>query len=365
MDYQRDIAVIGNVDARLAELLHQAVKPGGETLLFAAFWDTYAPLRHRAADELANVMSDELAIVVAHVAVGDVPPQGALSAARVSIPGPPELDTRRAAALALRTDSLPPSAQDLLIRACGDDDETVRYHALLALHRNAEAETLRRVTERGLADLDAGVAVVAAQIAAEHGWQDLIPHIREVFERLDGKDQFAVAVSMSELVEPVRASEAMVDALLEGLRDEKTIAAACKSLARLRPKRAVMPLRKAMGSFFAHPLNRVEAAAALVAIGDEEGKLHLEKMLDGRRRDTRGYAIELVARLGLEDYRERIETVARSEDYHADTAVLALRNFGDSRAFRLLEDIARTHPNRDIRELAAETSAVDGTLDEE
>lgn len=364
MNYQDDIAIIGNVEARLAELLHQAMKPGGERLLFEAFWDTYAPLRHRAADELADIMSDELAIVVAHVATGELPPADAIDAAWLNVPGEITDEVRRTAALALRTDELPPEAQDCLLRAIHDDDESVRYHAFLALHRNAPEAMLRDVTRQGLVDLDPGVAVVACQIAAEYSWTELLAELRAVFDRLEGTDRFAVAVALSELVEPESAPEELVDVLLGGLRDEKTIAAACKALARLRPARAIAPLRKAMGSFFAHPLNKVEAAAALVALRDDEGAVYLEKMLDGRRKDTRGYAIELIARLGLEPYRERIEAIARSKDYHADTAVLALRSFGDSRAYELLRDIARTHPELDIRELAAQTSAVDGTLDE-
>lgn len=355
LNYAEDIAIIGNADARLAELLHQALRPGGERLLFDAFWDPYPPLRHRAADELADMMSDELAVLVARVAANVAP--------RASLPGEITIEVRRAAALALRTDSLPPEAQALLLRAFEDLDETLRYHALLSLHRNADTETLRRVAEAGLGDVDAGVAVVAAQMAAERGWVELVPKTLVVFERLQGTDRFAVAAALSELIEPEAAPEALIDALLDGLHNEKTLAAACQALARLRPQRAVAPLRRTLGSFLAHPLNRVEAAAALVALGDEQGTAYLERMLNGRRKDTRGYAIELIAELGIERFRSRIEAIAQSDDYHADTAVMALANFGDPRAFDLLGDIARTHPDPQIRELAAETSATDGSVE--
>lgn len=353
MNYRDDIAIIGNLDARLAELLHQALRPGGERLLFEAFWDPYAPLRHRAADELADVMSDELALLVARVAVGED---------HLELPGPVTLEVRRAAALALRTDSLPRAAQDLLLRAVNDPDETLRYHAFLALHRNADPATLRQVTQRGLADIDAGVTVVAAQTVAEYGWTELVPEVLAVFGRVSGTDQFAVAAALSELIAPEHAPAEVIDSLLDGLRNEKTIAAACQALARLRAARAVAPLKRAIGSFLAHPLNKVEAAAALVALGDQDGAAHLEKMLAGRRKDTRGYAIELIARLGLDRYRPQIEAIAQSDDYHADTAVMALANFGDARAFELLSSIARSHPDPDIRELASETSATDGSV---
>lgn len=369
MSYATEIAPIGNNEARLAELLRLSMRPGGERLLFEALWDPYPPLRHRAAEELAETMSDEVAELAAQVATG--------TALTSELPAELSVDVRRAAALALRTDSLPQQAQALLVQAAGDEDEVVRYHALLALHRNASEPVLREVTERGLADSDAGVTVVAAQIAAEHRWLDLAPELRAAFGRLEGTDQFQLAVALSEVLElplqgdgglrgqprPLYADEAMVDVLVAGLRDEKTLAAACKALARLRAKRAAVPLRKVMSSFFAHPINRVEAAAALVALGDAEGTRYLEKMLEGRRKDTRGYAIELVARLGLQQYRDRIEALAMSSDYHADTAVLALRNFGDARAFELLREIAQKHPDPDIRELASETSAADGTVD--
>ena len=123
MNYADDIAIIGNADARLAELLHQTMElpaADGERLLFEALWDPYPPLRHRAADELAAVMSDDLAYAVAQVAVG-ISPDGFTV-------GPMTVEVRRSAALALRTDALPARAHELLVQgmkaiAEGDRDE--------------------------------------------------------------------------------------------------------------------------------------------------------------------------------------------------------------------------------------------------
>ena len=356
MNYRDDIAVIGNAEARLAELLHLAMRPGGELLLFEAFWDPYPPLRHRAAEELADTMSDDLALLVARVAAGESPAE---------VAGAITIEVRRTAALALRTDRLPTEARQKLMRAFADPDDGLRYHALLALHRCADEATLRSATQTGLDDGDPGVVVVAAQLAAEYRWTDLTGRVLDVLQTLRGTDRFAVAAALSELIEPTQAPADVIDALLAGLRDEKTIAAACQSLARLGAQRAVGPLKRAMRSFLSHPLNKVEAAAALVALNDPDGAAYLERMLDGRRKDTRGYAIELVAKLGLTTYRARIEALAQSSDYHADTAVAALANFGDHRAFELLHDIARSHPDPEIRDLAAETSAADGSVGDE
>lgn len=366
MSYRDQIATIGNSEARLAELLRLATEPGGESLLVEAFWDPYPPLRHRAADTLSKSLSDPMALVVAHLATGELPEPTLLADAHATIPGPMTGEVQRTAALALRADALPDQASELLLRAFESDDAGVRYHAILALHRNADPATLHEVAEAGLNDLDDGVAVVAAQLVAEYEWDDLIGRVLDVYERLDGTDQLQIAIALSELLDPTGVPEGMVDALIDGLRNEKTVAASCKALARLKPAKAIGPLRKAMNTMrpLAHPLNKVEAAAALVALGDEDGTRFLEKMLDGRRKDTRGYAIELIVELGLEQYRDQIESIARSDDYHADTAVLALKTFGDSRAFDLLHDIARTHPDPEIRELAAETSAVDGSVGE-
>lgn len=352
MAYRDQIATIGNSDARLAELLRLGAEPGGSELLFEALWDPFPPIRHRAAEELAARLDAAMARRVAEVLTKQGQPR----------PVTPEV--RRAAALALRAESLPDDVRRALQDVMQDGDDIVRYHALLALHRSADGAELRTVTEHALRDRDPGVAVVAAQIVAERRWDDLVPELNALFERLSGKDQFQIALALSELVEPESASEQMVDVLIDGLRDEKTLASACMALGRLSARRAIAPLKRVMSSFFAqaHPLNRVEAAAALVRIGDPEGVAYLEKMLGGRRKDTRGYAIELIASLGLEQYRQRIEEIARSNDYHADTAVLALRSFGDARALELLRDIAASHPDPEIRELAAETSAVDGTL---
>lgn len=355
MNYADDIAVIGNGDARLAELLFQAAKPQQTHLLFEALWDTYPPLRHRAAEELAAVMSDELAVTVAQIAAG--------VKVDAELPAAVTLDVRRAATLALRTEQLPHRAEQLLLRACTDEDDSIRYHALLALHRNATDEVLRGATEDGLKDLDSGVAVIAAQIVAERGWRDLVPQVVELLDRLTGTDRFAVAAAITEVLDkPEDAPATLVDVLLDGLRSPKTLAAACKALARLQAKRAVAPLQRVMSSLTAHPLNKVEAAAALVALDEPEGARYLEKMLDGRRKDAQGYAIELIASLNLDQYRARVEAIARSTDYHADTAVVALAKFGDTRALELLGDIARTHPDPAIRTLAAHTAAADGTV---
>lgn len=360
MNYDADIALIGNVDARLAELLYQAAKPGNTHLLFEALWDPYPPLRLRAAEELSAVLTDETAVVVAQIAAGvEVDP----APTEVQLPAAVTLDVRRAATLALRAEQLPAPVEALLLQAFASDDDTIRYHAMLSLHRQASDDVLKRVAKEALGDLDSGVAVVAAQIVAERQWLDLVPQLTTLLDRLNGTDRFAVGVALSEvLTNPEDASPALVDLLLDGLRSPKTLAAACQALARLRARRAIAPLQRVIGSFTAHPLNKVEAAATLVALDEPDGVNYLEKMLDGRRKDTRGYAITLVARLRLDQFRPRVEAIARSTDYHADTAVIALAKFGDARALDLLGDIARTHPDLAIRELAADTAAVDGTV---
>ncbi len=348
MGYRDDIAGIGNPDARLAETLRQGAMPGGTQVLFDALWDSYAPLRHAAATALAAALE---------------PPWPARLADLLDAVDREPDEVRRAAALALANPTVAGAPCERLAEAVRSDrDDVVRYHAFLALYECASAEQLREVTGDALRDEDPGVTVVASQIATENGWKDLVPDLFDAFDRLGGKDRFQIALSLSELVDPTKVTEEMVDVLLAGLRDEKTLAAACMALGRLGAGRAVEPLRKVMSSFFAHPLNRVEAAAALVKLGDATGREYLGKMLDGRRKDTRGYALELVATLGLDEFREQVEATARGAGYHAETAVSALRKFGDARALETLREIADSHPDPEIRELAAETSAVDGTL---
>ena len=83
---------------------------------------------------------------------------------------------------------------------------------------------------------------------------------------------------------------------------------------------------------------------------------HFEKVLSGRRKDARGYALELAGKLGLDEFRAAVEAEARSDSYHADTATIALHAYGDKAAHDALKELAKTHPQDEVRKIATALS---------
>lgn len=353
-DYLDTIATIGNLDARMAELVRRAEAGGAEAaeLLLAGMADGWAPLRMRSA----NLLAERLTPAVESRLVGFLS-DGTIADRPVTWTEARELDVVRMIPLAMRTTELGQGGRDALVGLMTHRDEVVRYHAMLASFVALPGPTLRDVVGLALSDSDPAVVVVGAQIAAYHEWSEAIPKLVQRRETLRWEDRMHLTLALAEFAGELDASTlgSVVDDLLEGLDDTKTFAASAKALGTLAPPRAVEPLRKAAQRFFGHPLLKVEAAAALAKMGDEAGIEQIGETLKSRRRDTRGYALQLVGEFKADAYRDELARVARDpDDWHADTAVLALANWTDLEARQIIEEVAAEHPSQDVREAALE-----------
>jgi HEAT repeat protein len=363
------LADISNPKTRLSEFelrLREGSEPEVRRTLIEAMGDTYPPLRHQAAVAAsdraeAGELSEAFGDLLRALAVGDsttaVELMEPLGLAPDDVPAP-VATVRQAACRALRS-SPNDATRAALLKAADDDAPDVRYQALVSLHElAAKNEQFQTVVERRLEDEDPEVAVVAAQITAQRGWTKTIPVLIERWREFAGSDKLQLALSIAELSGEHDAQvdlsvmTEVVDQLIDALEDEPTIAAASQALAQLGSKRAVEALENVVTRWFAHPILKVEAAGALHQLGDAKGTVHLEKSLNSTRKDARGYALRLVGRLRISEFFDELDHVARSDDYHADTAVLALADYGGDEARAILEDVAKTHPQQDVRDLA-------------
>ncbi len=361
----RRLADIPNTETRVAEF-DLRVRRGSDDevrlTLLEAMGDTFPPLRHRAALAASERDDESLDELLRVLALGESEEAVELADAMGLDPRlvpAPQSEVRQAACLGLRGSHTEETRQTLL-EAADDDAADVRYQALVSLHDLGVAdEAIAELIDRRLQDEDPEVVVVAAQIATQRGWTDRAQAISERWQELEGSDKLQLALSLAELIGehdvklPGDQTSQLIDELIEALEDEETIAGATQGLVQLGADRAIEPLKNVLGRWFAHPILKVEVAAALHVLGDADGTVYLEKMLHGSRRDARGYTLRLIGRLRISAYFDEVAQVAQSDDYHADTAVLALADYGGEEGRAVLEDVAKDHPDEEIRELAA------------
>ncbi|MGM0559146.1 MAG: HEAT repeat domain-containing protein [Myxococcota bacterium] len=331
--------------------------------LLEGIGDVYPPLRQRAALTASDVDDDALHAVLTGLVQGERRVDPIAQAHGLTDDDVPPINgpVRQAACLALRGADDPESL-DALLEAASDEDDDVRYQALVSLHhRDAPDAQLREVVDARLEDEDTEVQIVTAQIIADRGWTEFTQRIESLWRGSSGELRRQLAFVLADLsaeadveLAPI-LREKLVDQLIDALSNEQTASAAARALASLDADQARNELRGVVNKWFGHPLHKVEAAAALVELDDQVGREYLAKALQSHRKDARGYAMRLVGKLGLDAFFDLIAAKARSTDYHADTAVLALGDFGGDRAQNILEELATSHPDDDIRELAADT----------
>ncbi len=356
---------IPHPEGRLDEILMQIEERPREKaieLLVGSLTDPYPPIRHRAGEELGLRLDSEVIQLLCAILQGDIgtleAAARALGIAREAIPDPDDPHVRQVVCLALQFSDAPASIEALSM-AASDEAADVRYQALVALHELAiEPDRLRDAVYPRLDDADPEVATVAAQMAAEAGWAEATDRIVEGWESLERGGDLSFALALAELVGEYGAEldedrlERLVDELTEALEDERTVAAASRGLVMLGAERAREPLSDLLDRWFIHPLLRLEAAGALIELGDPRGRDHLEDAIEHRRRDVRGYALRIVGRLQLDEHFERLTDTALSDDYHADTALLALGEWGGEAVEPLLKEATRRHPDDELRTLA-------------
>ncbi len=354
-------------------------------LLCLALDDPYGPIRHDVANALQREMhwsdahddptAEALTRFLEAVASGKAPAHEANAALHI----PAELvdfESMRAritACVALEASPRPDETIPVLVELLDAGAADLRYHALIALHRlGPGSSTAHDAVVEALDDPDPEIVVVATQIAVKNGWADLVDRFLAARHRLGGEDRMQVTFSLGALLEtssagpgdiPADAREDMIAECVDALGHEPYLAAAAKTLARLRATEAADDLVAVTKKWFAHPILKVEAAAALIDLGHPRGEEFIEKSLSARRKDARGYALRVVGSRRLEKYFSHLVDVATANEYHSDTATIALAEFGGEEARRILADLAASHPDPEVRNLAA--AAVENRLEQE
>lgn len=383
-DSLQTLAHIPNSRARRAELqyrLERLERAERVQLLSLAVDDPYPPLRHDVAEafqsELGRApgseapLDEEITGFLEAIAAGRMPSAEltrALDVPRELLPDD-SLRARIVACVALEASPQPQKSADVLAPLLGSEDADLRYHALIATHRLIpDSPRLHDVVAEALEDGDPEVVVVATQIAVMHGWADLIPQFLHARARLGGEDRTQITFSVGELIAnsefrpeqlPPEARGDMIAECTDALEHEPHTAAAIKTLANLDAREAAEHLVDITTGWFVHPILKVEAAAALVDLGNPRGEKYLEKALGSRRRDARGYALRVIGERRLGRFFDHLVDVATATGYHADTATLALADFGGDEARALLEELAESHSDAEVRRLAA--AALDNT----
>ncbi len=272
------------------------------------------------------------------------------------------LRARIAACVALEASPTPRRTAEVLKPLLRADDDDLRYHTLIATHHLlGDSPLLRDIVIQALDDRDAEIVVVATQIAVKYGWKEMMPHFLHARSRLLGEDRTQITFSMGALIDnseldpsdlPPEARQDMIVECVDALSHEPHTAAAIKTLGHLRAQEAAEEINGVMKAWLTHPILKVEAAAALVDLGDRRGQKYLGQTLNSRRKDARGYALRIVGERRLEQFFSELVDVARSNDYHADTAVLALADYGGADATDVLQAVSQNHPDQEVRRLA-------------
>ncbi len=364
MTAQAPLQHIANVSARRDELLFQLNQHEGDPdavdhLLIGSLADSYPPVRLRAATELAQRMTPYRAELLRQLAAEHMPDD-----APAWMPAP-SIEVARGAVTALRG-APQQETIEVIAELTRHPDADLRYQAMVTLFElEAHEATLRPIVDERLRDEDAEIAVVAAQIAAEFGWEDMLDVLVARRAQLSGDLRLQLTLAIVELLDDEHGLSAEVleelwEELASGIRHEATVAASAMALVDLaratgHASRARDLLGGLLKRWMLHPLLKVEAAAQLVRLQDGRGLDYLNQSFDSRRKDARGYAIDVAGRLGLDALFGRVARAAQDpDDYHADTAILALANYDTAEARTILEELSTQAPTEDLRHLATE-----------
>ncbi|MBN2495886.1 MAG: HEAT repeat domain-containing protein [Deltaproteobacteria bacterium] len=133
---------------------------------------------------------------------------------------------------------------------------------------------------------------------------------------------------------------------------------ALDALIDLGSSESVEALRRFLARPFLHPLEKMQAAAALSRAGDESGSDYIRRRLESRQPDERGFALELWGRLAMPDALDRLcEVLARTDDPHRLDAVRGLVHLGDRRALKALRSAAAQQDDPELAREAEQAAA--------
>ncbi len=189
-----------------------------------------------------------------------------------------------------------------------------------------------------LADLQASDPVQrghALDALAALGDARLCEQMHSLLKDQDSVVAFKAAIGLAQL-----GDDRGVDLLLSGLRSADLRSFALDALIDLGPEAARDRLKKFMGRLFLHPLERMQAAAALARAGDPAGSTYLEDRLKSKRPEERGFALELWGRLSMpEAYKKLMAVFVDESDPHRLDALRGLVHLNDSRALDVFEQV--------------------------
>jgi hypothetical protein len=337
------LSEIGNPQARLQEILwrdeHQSaaeLRP----LLLDCLRDPYPPIRAAAAKALARRMEPTLADTLRQIASDPAGDLGARRAAATALRGAPGEDTIA-----------------LLVRLTGDPDADLRYQSLTSLFAlNAPDASLAPVVLAALADPDQEICGVAAQIAAARAYTHAIRPLLAAHERLAWANRLHVTLALCELAPKLtpEARAALPDAALmqdleRALRDTTCAGAAAHALMALDAAAAHAKLSRTLTRWLIHPLVKVEIAGVLAGAGHAEGIDYLAHALTSRKKEIRGWAIELVGTHRVAACADQLEQLAQRDPTHAPTALKAIARLPDAEARLLRLEAALTDPQQAAR----------------
>ena len=359
----RHLQHISNPQARINELEYRVgIMRADEVreLLIDSLSDPYPPLRHTAALHLSEHL--------------DAKTIQWLSGALDDAAGP--IEVARAACVALKGARGSQTAQRALLNALKLPDADARYLALETLFDlRPQLDVIEQAARLGIEDADEEVAMIAAQIIATHKLTSLEPLLIKRRAR-SSSQRLHFTLALAELLTPetARAQTALIEdmtqELFRALRYEETSVAGAVALGQfgkaVGDKQAIVQaLQRQLQRWLIHPHFRIEAAVALLELDHPDGHAYIAQQLTSRKKDVRGYAIEVAGRYRIDALFEDILKIAQHKEFASETAILALHAYDTPAAAGALERIAQEHPDEECRALAKQlTMGTDGHITE-
>lgn len=137
--------------------------------------------------------------------------------------------------------------------------------------------------------------------------------------------QFEAAIALAEAHD-----ESAADILLEAIKLKTLRLDAIRALGTLGDRRAVAPLSQLLSRFLFPWADKLQAAAALCALGDDAGASYLKSKLESRRHAERAAAVHFIGESHHPEARDILESILATAHHPLrDVAARALGLLGD------------------------------------
>jgi HEAT repeat protein len=128
---------------------------------------------------------------------------------------------------------------------------------------------------------------------------------------------------------------------------------ALEALAEIGSPAALPEIRRFFSRWHLHPLERLQAAAALHRCGDDAGTDFLRTKLGSSRPEERGFALELWGKLRMPGALDLLhEVLTDPNDPQRMDAARGLGHLGDPRSLPLLDRLSRQQEDPDLADVA-------------